>query len=252
MEWSKAKSILIILLLAANIYLGTNIALQLRESRSSQKDMLHSAWTIITEQGAEVDEELLASVNCGREAYTFTRDVEAERRAAELLLGGCALESPGGGIYKYTSDTGEMTFRSGGYTELKYDGEDDGKLIQSLSAACEGGLEARETEGSYSLYMKGLPVVGSVISPIGGNRMSGSWIFGALSSFEGGAMDKASMILALGRALSERGLGEVRSIEEIYLMSPTQSGDVKLTPAWKVERDGGAFYLSTVSGEEIS
>lgn len=252
MEWSKAKSILLILLLAANIYLGANIALQLRESGMRQRDMIHSAWTIITEQGAEVEEELFSSVGSGREAYTFTRDLEAEKKAAEGLLGTCALESPGGGIYKYSSDTGEMTFRSGGYTELTYEGEEPDGLTASLTVACKEGLEAGETEEGFSLYMHGLPVVGADMKPEGKKGLSGSWIFGSLSHAEGGSMDKASMILALGRALSQRVSGKVTALDEIYLLSPTQSGDIKLTPAWRVEQSSGVFYLSTVSGEEIN
>lgn len=252
MEWSKAKSILIILLLAANIYLGTNIALQLRERDMRQNDMIHSAWTIITEQGAEVDEELFSSVGTSMEAYTFSRDTDAERKAAETLLGTCALENPGGGIYKYTSDMGEMTFRSGGYTELVYDGEQSESLTSALNVACKDGLETRENDKGYGLYMHGLPVVGAYISTGGGGDLSGNWIFGGLSASEVGGMDKASMILALGRALSQRMSGQVTALEEIYLLSPTQSGDIRLTPAWRVRQSSGVFYLSTVSGEEIN
>ena len=51
MEWGKAKSILIALMLAVNILLGVNIGVQLYERHKSQNETARMACQILLEQG---------------------------------------------------------------------------------------------------------------------------------------------------------------------------------------------------------
>lgn len=252
MQWSKAKSILLLLMLCANIYLGLNILFQLRERDEQAAQAVSGALSIIEERGVILDGGLLEDMASTKAGYVYTRDTEAERRAAELLLGECGSESPGGGIYIYSSDRGVLTFRSGGYIELEWlDDENQPDLDAFLLSGGRPGFETGESGGGRYLLINGVPVAGAEIKSDGEGRYSGSWVFGSLSLTENGALSAPSMILALGRAY-ESGGGEVTSLDGSYLLTTMQNGDIRLTPVWRAVCRGRTAYISAVSGEEIA
>jgi len=50
MEWSKAKSLLILLMLAVNLYLGINIYTQVHDEISQEKEMILDACAILRQR----------------------------------------------------------------------------------------------------------------------------------------------------------------------------------------------------------
>lgn len=252
MEWGKAKSILIALMLAVNILLGVNIGVQLYERHKSQNETARMACQILLEQGVTAGEDMLLTMPDAMIGYIYSRDTAVEEAAASALLGDCLRQEPGGGIYTYTSQAGELTFRSGGYIELGWQGDDAPDMDGLLSHA--GGPELRTVgtgEGEWMLYVGSIPVYGASVSGEGG-AYSGSWIFGKQSGTEQQSLSLPAMILAVGRVMQARGVEKIDSVDPAYILSAMQNGDVRLTPVWRVESGRQSFYISVLSGEETA
>ena len=254
MEWSRAKSILILLMLLANIYLGLNIAMQIRERSSQEKAMAHSAWSIITQQGVVVDEQTLLELNVEEKGYVLLRDTSMERTAAEGLLGHCHEESPGGGIYSYSSERGELTFRSGGYIELEWQGEGEPGVYAMLSQNQQEGFEVRQEDDGWRLYVNGDEVIGAFVGKNDGDGVdySGSWAFGIVEASDSESLSRPAMILALGRALSGTTGADADRIDNAYVLTSAQSGDMRLIPVWRVYAGDDVFFISQLTGERLT
>ena len=87
MEWGKAKSILIALMLAVNILLGVNIGVQLYERHKSQNETARMACQILLEQGVTAGEDMLLTMPDAMIGYIYSRDTAVEEAAASALLG---------------------------------------------------------------------------------------------------------------------------------------------------------------------
>lgn len=253
MEWSKAKTILIMLMLAANIFLGANIVIQLNENRRGEAEMVNSAWSIISGQGVSVDKELLLDMPDSMSGYVFSRNPADEKAAAKGLLGECREVQPGGGIYSYTSEKGELIFRSGGYIELYWNDEGSQPDLEGfLSAAAETGLQARDEDGRWLLYMDETPVDGALFLAEGDGDFSGNWIFGDLGGAEVQTLSRSAMILALGQAVRSQQSPVISSLDAAYVMTAMQNGEIRLTPVWRAVCGRSTFYISALTGEQIS
>ena len=98
MEWSKAKTLLILLMLAVNLYLGINIYTQLRARTVEEAGMARDACAMLQARGFELDADAILDLPADLRAYTFARSMSAEQKAARELLGDCAQTQMGGGI----------------------------------------------------------------------------------------------------------------------------------------------------------
>lgn len=253
MEWSKAKTLLILLMLAVNLYLGINIYTQLRARTVEEAGMARDACAMLQARGFELDADAILDLPADLRAYTFARSMSAEQKAAGELLGDCAQTQMGGGIYVYDGAAGSVVFRSGGYVELQWtDGTagDPGLLLAPREK--DSRLEMACRDGVYTLRMDGLPVVGAAVSRSHDDTWTGTWVFSSEPAAGSEALPRARLILAAGDLLQENGKLRLESVECVYVLAALQNGDVRLTPAWKIGSGGESWLLSALTGQLVT
>jgi len=254
MEWSKAKSLLILLMLAVNLYLGINIYTQVHDEISQEKEMILDACAILRQRDIEIDEGLLLSLPSVLQSRTWVRDPAAEQHAAMRLLGECSEERPGGGIYVYTGQGGSVIFRSGGYVEVQpaeVGGAPDlSAFLRPLDE--EGSLTMHEAEGGYVLRLDGCDITGAQVLRGEGTAWSGTWIFAAEARPGDRSLPLAKLILTAGHLLESRGIHEVTDVRCVYTLTALQSGDIRLVPALYFEGEGGVLGLNAITGAELA
>ena len=119
MEWSKVKTILIVLLAVVNLLLGLNIAGQISAQRREETAALQSALTLLRKAGMQFDEQLFFDMPRAPAVLTGARSAAREGAVADALLRSHTVEEAGGGISIYTSRAGRVVFRSGGFFEAE-------------------------------------------------------------------------------------------------------------------------------------
>lgn len=253
MEWSKAKTLLILLMLAVDLYLGVNIYTQLHARAAEEAGMVRDACALLEAQGVAVDADLLLALPGDLRAYTFDRSTAAEQKAAEGLLGACTQTQRGGGIYVYEGQAGSVVFRSGGYMELQWAAGAGGDIGTLLTPRPENSrLEMAGAGESYTLRMDGLPVVGACVSRSHDDGWTGTWIFSGDPAAGDAALSRARLILTAGQLMRDNGRQRIDSVACVYVLTAQQSGDLRLTPAWQVTSGREQWLLSALTGQVIT
>lgn len=253
MEWSKAKSLLILLMLAVNIFLGVNIYTQIQAGQVQEVNMTKDACALLEKRGIEVSEDSLLDLPVRMQSWTWVRDTAAEQQAAERLLGTCTAESPGGGIYAYAGSGGTVIFRSGGYVELQ-PAKGETALDPAALLAPQGEntrLMMESSDGGYLLKLDGYAVSGALVSEGEDGAWSGTWIFAAVREAGDESLSRAKLILSAAQLLENYGLRSIERIECVYVLSALQNGDIRLVPIWQIESGETILRLNTLTGAEL-
>ncbi len=253
MEWSKAKSLLILLMLAVNIYLGVSIYTQIRAEAVQEAQMVRDACALLVQQGIEFDESLLSDLPRGLQSWTWVRDIEAEHQAALRLLGECREERSGGGIYTYTGVDSAVTFRSGGYIELVPAEGDMPDLAALLTPQGEDSrLSLHSVEGGFEQRFDGYPIWSARVGTAEGESPSGTWIFGNTPQPGEESLSRARLILAAGRLLERSGCRRLDSAACVYILSSLQNGDIRLVPALVLKSGDTEICMNALTGEDAA
>lgn len=255
MEWSKIKTILILLMLSVNIFLSINLYSQVSGSVREEHDMTEDSGAILESQGITFPENVFLDMPVSMTSYTFRRDTDAESRAAQGLLGQCEQVQQGGGIYQYSSSAGRVVFRSSGYIEIEWVSEEEPDLESLLMPEGDGAdLSLKDEAGGYCLYMDGLKIIGAFVTQRDSDKgtfAEGVWVYGKK---EQGAESRtrAELVLALGDMMRSLKLTGIDALQPSYILSPLQNGDIRLTPVWQVVCGDNVLYISALTGQQIT
>lgn len=268
MESAKLKNIAILILLLTNVCLLLfSMQRQYRET-ALQEQALEESVQFLTDQGIETD---LPSVpDAGLlEPQTMDRDLDAERRLAQTLLGeDLKKEDTGAEVYRWSSAKGYVQFRSSGavlgeFAPGAFPLEGDGakgclSLLESLGLEAElaaqsgNTLTFRQLRENVPLYSQQIVMTvtdGSLTGLEARQQLAGTPV-------PDGSRKTVSSASALISFLNGvRNLGDVCSritgITAGYEGTVPLSGPMLLTPVWSVETDTGSYRLDLVSGELV-
>ncbi|MDY3282271.1 hypothetical protein [Dysosmobacter sp.] len=263
MDRSRLKNIIILILAIANLCLLGAIGWQVTEERTARERTAAE----LTERFARQNVDLTAQLpeQTPPAGMTLTRSTDHDAALAQALLGEqAAARDLGGGIYRYSSDTGRGAFRSGGSFEVtgrlgSGDAESFCRKLCRQFGYEEFTMELDETgtgTGSALQYFNGLPVIHAEV------RFSVEE--GILTAVQGVALpndaspaedsDTMTAATALTLFLEDcRATGAVVSavtaIVPCYELQSTASSPMTLSPAYRVTADTGFFYVSCSTGK---
>ena len=251
MEWTKAKWLILLMLLAVKIVLGVNLAFRYTQALSAELDSLRAAVQIAPESyqfSAELFEQLPRYLY----SYTGSRDIPAEAEVASSIVHGeCQSTDEGGGVFIYNSPGVErVLFRRGG-SITGIVSSDENIIISEVmvAAAHKAGLSTAGDGDDMQFCYNGTlisnayysnTVYGEYTSLMGIIPFSSSWARGEKSRSRG------EMVLVLKNIIEEHSLGALDKVSAVYFAESQDSKTHLLTPAWQVQCQNGSFTVSII------
>ena len=260
MKTARVKSILILILTFVNVFLLVLLLDQRREEERVYRSAVTHLTALYESKGIRFEPTLLPR-SASLPALDAARDLAAEQKLAETLLGSASVIDSGGGIYRYFNGSGLCLVRSSGALEASASlpvsdpaafcaSLFDAFGYRSLSAA-DGVFTAERTAGGVPIYNASLRCTFSGDTLV---SVTGSFL-PPLSVVE--ALEGVDAISALVNFLDYcTGSGEVcteiRSLSCGYLLQSTVSVPLRLTPVWRVTTDVSEYYVNYQTGEIVS
>ena len=81
MEWSRAKTILLVVLICTNLFLAGNLLWQVSHGWAQQRQAMDQALSLLQEDVGEFDEDIFRSLGTQRPVYAASRDTALEKKA---------------------------------------------------------------------------------------------------------------------------------------------------------------------------
>ena len=270
MEWSKLKNIIILILLAANLFLLVMAGVQERDSVQYQEQAIADALTVLERNGIRVAPEGIPG-QMPLKSMAVQRDRQLEANLAQALLGDCTVTDLGGGRYSYASPMGSVEFRSNGNFSavfpkgIPFDGGAGEEETHALAMAAKIGLNGTMAERIRSADGGGLVTLYQTWQdiPVYSCRLTLQYQGGALCSMSGQRLmgqpqptaseeELLSIPTVLMRTLNGiNDLGdicsEIRVLTPGYQMSNPAEG-TRMEPVWYIVTDTGAYQLNAITG----
>lgn len=269
MEWHRAKNVIIVILLIINGLLLVLVGGRRSEARRYEQSALEGAIQVLAESGISMAEDVVKG-RTGLSAGKLERSIELERAAASALLGeNVEGANRGGGLYIYTGEGGQISFRSGGElsTVLKdhprWMAEDPTSHAYSLLA--ELGVEGyvvfeHISEGSGTVICQ--QTMGG--SPLFSCRLTFLYESGSLTGISGTVFtaekptEESGSCITLSTALmhvldevltSGTVCSEVLTVEPGWLPEQSFNDRVNLVPMWFVSTNTADYYVNGITGK---
>ncbi len=269
MNWSRAKTILIALLLAVDIFLLVVYIARDNGVRRDEMNVRADVCGILAAQGIEVPEELVPLDSVEIRPAILQRNSDM-KRAAISFFGEVSEESSGGSV-TYFGDGGSIMFSDDAFSLVYESGEsveneDDARtLAKSVAGSLEVTGSARDytcesNEGGYTVKIpqmfSGVPVfdcgIELKISASGSVIASGKFIGkGIRVPVEGEVMKTSALLLSFADGALREGLAplKISSVSLGYISKTSAAGRVSMSPTICITTDKGVIYVDMQSGD---
>jgi len=237
MNWNRAKTILILLLLGVNVILGGVWFNRVEQVRSQEAYALEALCDLLLQNGLTATPKQIPGTTAF--AYAAKRSAAAERTVAEALLG----EFPEATRSSFQNDRGAVEFRSQAHVAMELQSVGLSDLLDAL------GVTEAPDGNVYTQTVRGLPVwdCQMTVSPLGdsGLSVSGRRILGDILPVKASECFSAGYCLLSLTANWER-TGILESCELGLITSPLSSDVTQLIPRWRFVISGEVFYWPDV------
>ena len=270
MEWSKLKNIIIVILLAANLFLLAMAGMQERDAAQYQAQAVEDALVVLERNGITVAREVIPGQMALR-SMTVQRERELETELARALLGDCTLSDLGGGRYSYVNPMGSAEFRSNGNFSIVFPkgiplAEDaGGEVDHALAIAAQIGLtgmvaeQVQTADGAVQVKLyqtwQEVPIYscqitmqyqGGALCSISGQRLMGQ---PQLTGSEEQLLAIPTVLVRSLNGINDLGdiCSEITQMTPGYQMSNSAEG-TRMEPVWYIMTDIGAYQLNAITG----
>ena len=271
MNWSRAKTILITLLLAVDIFL---LVVYISRDNGVRKDEIAlrtDVCGILSAQGIDVDEALIPLDSVGIRPAVLQRKTDMQNAAVSFF--GKVSEEKSGENITYSGEGGSIIFSDDAFSLVYESGrtvedEEEAKTLAravARSFAVTGGVRdytCRSDEGGYSIgisqMFSGAPVfdcgIEVKISTSGSVIASGKFIGkGVRVPTDGTVMKTSALMLSFADGAVKEALCplKISSVTLGYISKTPAAGRVSMSPTLCVTTDKGVFYVDMQSGKFV-
>lgn len=268
MEWSKIKNIVLLMLLAVNLFLLVLVADQERKSAAYQEEARAGAVEILEAANIHMDPERLPPESALR-TMSVERDRTMEDAMAQTLLAETSKSGDLGPV-TYSGAQGEGQFLSDGKFSFTFSGEglaagkespaEHGqKLLEKAGYECQVLSVQEKEDGTILVTMQqlwdGSPVFNSTadliyedgsLRSIRGQRLMGR------PEPEAGTepLDVATILLRFLSGVQDGGYvcSEIRGMTAGYEVTLSSTGSAALEPVWLITTNTVPFYVDGTDG----
>lgn len=261
MEWNKAKSVLLAVLVCANLFLAGNLALQIAQGRTQQRRAMDQMLELLHEDLGDFDDAMFQAADRRRPVLAFSRSPEKERAAALALLGADQSDT-GGGVSTFRSARGELIFRTGGelWLTLALQPPDQEaptfyrQLLEQAGFPMKDCLCWQEENGVFfQQQTEGVKIQQCVLECRAGGQgleIQGRWLLDDQALQAGDGSKGYQMAAALRAYLIEQEIRRPPSaVEEVYRLQDQGNGRLLAWPAWLATIDGRQHLIGGENNE---
>ena len=253
MEWSRAKNVIIGMLLLVNLFLlGMLGYLKLLETRSF-RESVDGTLQVLAARGIEADPSLISRDPDDRALCVIVRDRDREAALAENLLGEAEV-SGSGGSDRYRGSRGTVTWRTGGSFDAAFTAD-----ARALAAALmASGIPAAGTSGvsgEIGQYVDGLPVFNCGLRYVFGGStctISGRYCLGVPEPVDDRApMSQTSVLIEYASVVSGLAIERIDAMDPGWVVQMLPGIGVRLIPVWRITSPGLVTYINAVEGGAV-
>lgn len=268
MEWSKIKNIVLLMLLAVNLFLLVLVADQERRSAAYQEEARTGAVEILAAAGIHVDPADLPPES-GLHTMAVERDRAEEDAMAAALLG-TSVKSGDVGPVTYSSERGEGQFLSDGKFSFSFYG--DGVPLEEETPELHG-QRLLETAGYDCRVLACRTLESGAVLVTVGQLWDGAPVFNSMAelTYEGGSLrsirgqrlmgapepkagdeplDVATVLLRFLSGVRDGGYvcSRIEDMTAGYEVTMSSTGSATLEPVWLITTNTVAFYVDGTDG----
>lgn len=266
MQWSRVKSIFLVILLLVDGFLCLNIAGKYVSRSYRQAENAHNIVEILSGQGIRVGAGFSLPDAHTLPVLQIDRSRADEDRFSYGLLGEDALrqeEQDGSGTVRYTSEAGTVSWQGGGqvtgaFVPADYTAPADsaealhrartlltgaGLATATLSFAADG------LSVTVSFPTAGVPVFNRALTldfEPDRVRLSGLWTFDTPYITKSGNYVTFAAADALFTLLAHEQVSRVDSLTAGFLLGESGSGRMQMTPGWCIQTNAGSFFVDSL------
>ena len=269
MDTSKIKNIIILILLAVNVFLAAALISDRAQTRAVKTAAWEAAVEAVERAGISVSDDISADL-ATPSVYTLRRNMDSELEWLSRVLGSVTAADLGGNIWFYSSESGQASVRGAGECDILFSTDifSTGRSVaKSASKVMKKlGLEPDEANADVNsgrdgstvklgCLWQGCPVYNAELSFTFSEdylvMISGTRIFDRqVQASSEGVLDELSVMLRFVEAVSEQGFvcSSLSALDSGYIFSVAVSGEGTLNPVWRFTTDTGELYINAVTG----
>lgn len=258
MPSGKLKTIILMILIAANVALGGLFVFRQSRALHARQDTLEKSVAVLSEGGIRINCTLPSDIGLSP-VYT-TRDTEAEAAFMAYFLGTVEVSDLGGRA-NFSGTRGTGFVRQNGVFEITFSNWEtpitDAFSITSMLT--NAGLSVTAVSGedsdvyTFQQLLNGVPVRHCDITVIVRNGVLRS-VYGQFispsrqtGSFDGPLLDTATLLLRFYAGIRDGGYicSVINDVSPWYQETEAENGYM---PCWRFETDTGVYFVDPVSG----
>lgn len=270
MQWSRVKSILIVILLLVDGFLLLNVAGKYFSRSYRAAENAHNITEILTARGIETGKSFALPEAGALPVLQVDRSRSDEDAFSTGLLGEDAVrEDKPDGATSYVSTVGTLTWSGGGevagaFLPSDYVLPDAAREMEHLTQTLlqEAGvtspvlLEINETEAAVSVHFTtaGVPVFNRALTfRFAPDKivLSGWWTFGMPYTTKSGSYVTCAAADAIFTLIAKNTVARIDELESGFLLTENGGGRVQMTPGWRIETDSGSFFVDSLKKSSI-
>lgn len=269
MQWDKVKNVLIVILLAVNLFLLGNLGFQYHQRVSRAAELNSHVRTLLAESGVTLDESFRLPDDKVLPPLTLDRSRADEERVARAMLGADMQRTEReDGTVLFESDLGEVAWNGDGTVQGH---------ARDTRGAPEGVRQAeqrlRASIRDWGLLDKGDSIsfaegVATLTGPVAGlpvhNRslqltyegetvsLTGFWSFGTpYTTARETVVNCAAADALLAFAASTPDIGQIQEMTVGYRLQQDSGRRLQLTPTWKIRTSEHEYLVDCAKKTEI-
>ena len=278
MEWSRVKSILIVLLFIVNIFLFIAYANSALKDAHIEKETIQYVTNVLAKRGFSIHPKLISQKGTVLYPAYAVRDIEIEEQIAQNLLGAVQTDRLGSGTVRYQNEQGEIRFRSGGFFEStiffceKMENlESMRQFVEEIAKKLDMQIDNQniyieeDVQGfraSVTQTITGVPIYNSHLNiwvlPNHSVKITGRMMSGTVTILRGQEPYEISgLLLNLVEELYAQGIksGIIEQLSSGYRIGSStasdQSGVIYAVPIWEICVNGRNHYINAMNGKVV-
>ncbi len=257
MDWSRAKNIVIGMLILVNLFLFGTLSYLKYTENANFRESVEGTVRVLEARGIAIDESMITKIKDDRRMCVIVRNRESESAVAAAFLGTTEVSGSGGND-RYRGDSGTLSWLPGGMFDaaLRADADSLGGLLISSGLPLAQPAAISAGGGTICQRIDDLPVFNCALNYAfdgdGGCTLSGRICLGAPQPVDDTEpMGLGGILIDYASIVSGLAIERIDSIDSGWVAQTLPGIGVRLVPVWRVAGSGVVTYVNALDGSAV-